>query len=216
MYTDLEKQIADVIRYCADIGLWAIDRPVSSCCFASSFCATNCYNRKLYLGCYGSNMKAKDRRNESAWLAMRSNPEAAAKAMKTVLMAKREKVKRFRFMTRGEALETREDIALIKSICEAMPKILFWLPTRSWRNAEMRRLVERELLPLSNLRIMASLDPTTQKGPDSWSTMFFGDDDATSGRVLCSKTHKGIHGACATCRKGCFSSARVDVHMKQH
>lgn len=125
-------------------------------------------------------------------------------------------------MTRGEAFKTMGDIDKVAEIARANPGTLFWVPTRAWRSLAHRAKIERILFPIRNIRVQASLDPSnTPEEMESltatgWSTMFFGDDTATEGRMLCPKTHKGRKGACATCRGGCFSPAQTHVHLLKH
>ena len=83
-------------------------------------------------------------------------------------------------------------------------------------------------MPLSNAFVMASLDPSNSPSEwkslkeSGWSTMFFGDNEARftpNGDPLhmCKKTWFKMKGVCGKkCQNGCFSSKRVDVHLKQH
>ena len=81
----------------------------------------------------------------------------------------------------------------------------------------------------SNVRILASVDPTTTQEEwesltaDGWSTMFFGDNamrvtPAGNKMFMCPKTHGAkVKGACEVCKRGCFrADKRVDVHLNQH
>jgi hypothetical protein len=113
-------------------------------------------------------------------------------------------------------------VSKIKRIAEAVPGTLFWIPTRAWRDDALRALVQTVLFRIPNIRLCASLDPTNTPGEidslkqDGWSTLYFGDNADTAGRMLCPKTWEHAKGACATCANGCFSAARVDVHLKKH
>lgn len=134
---------------------------------------------------------------------------------------------RIRFMSRGEAFVTPEDVIKVKSLMVAVPEYLFWIPTRAWRSNEMRLLIEQQLLILSNNRIIASTDPSnTRKEIESlknnnWSTMFFGNNSDIEGRIKCPKTwlkKRFINKAyrlCRTCNL-CFSDKRIDIHLKKH
>jgi len=220
MKTEKTAELKNVARFCSDIGVWAIDRPVSSCTHRSAFCRANCYNGKLY-SVYGPGMNAKDERSESAWESMNTDTVSA-------LFDKLERSPRFqasrrlRLMTRGEALSCGADIDRVKLIAtEALRRrVKVWLPTRAWRNRSLWPIVKSNLQPFIRsgaLRLLASTDPSDPIGPaDGTSTMFFGDDDATSGRVRCRKTHAHVKGACATCRGGCFSPTERHIHLKQH
>jgi len=73
-----------------------------------------------------------------------------------------------------------------------------------------------------NARVVASVDPSNSYGEieqleaDGFSTMYFGDNKATRGRIKCKKTWEHRNGHCALCRGGCFSKDRVDVYLKMH
>ena len=54
------------IRHCADIGLWSIDRPRSSCKWASEFCKMTCYNNSIESR-FRKSIPVKDQRNETSW-----------------------------------------------------------------------------------------------------------------------------------------------------
>ena len=203
------------IRYCKDIALWAIDRPRTTCKHATTFCAATCFNIKLERA-FGHVINPKDTRNESYW------QQLTGQQLSDALATKRNQPKRFRLMTRGEAFSTVEDIDRVRDIITHNPTILFWIPTRAWRNTTLCDRIESEILTLPNARVQASLDPSNSREETQniigrgWSTMFYGDDSATNGRYLCQKTHKHKVGACKTCRSGCFSKKQTHVHLKQH
>jgi hypothetical protein len=48
--------------------------------------------------------------------------------------------------------------------------------------------------------------------------MFFGSGgwDGPADPYPCPKTHHHAKGHCSRCLKGCFSTSRVDVHLKEH
>lgn len=205
--------ISDRVRFCADIGLFAIDRPRSTCKHRTAFCAKHCYNGKLET-CY-KGMKGADRKNEEAWMTMTERDVVA-------LFDKLERSKkydgRFRLMTRGEAFSTVADVARVEMILEEAAKrdCLVWIPTRAWRSAKVWPLVTELVTKYPNARIQCSTDPSDEDSPVGIGSMYFGDDDATTCRVLCPKTHGGKHGACKTCTVGCFAPSIKHVHLKQH
>ena len=66
------------LRWCKDIKMWAIDRPINdvgdvngSCVHRTSFCDTSCYNVKLYKMFKG--MAKKDIANEKFWQSLPTN-----------------------------------------------------------------------------------------------------------------------------------------------
>ena len=218
----------DTSRFCADIGVFAIDRSIPDSCdrFASSYCREHCYNHKYYVQ-YTKSLNGKDVKNEKAW-AENSGDDWAA-----IFNRKKRDTDRIRLMTRGEALRTLDDISRVKDIALANPDRLFMLPTKAWTDTFMRLTIERELFPLDNIVVLASLDVSPETTTlhweslsiSGWSTMFFGDDSATetpTGESLfkCPKTWGHVKGACAKCKNGCFKSLikgeKVNVHLKQH
>ena len=208
--------LKNAIRWCADIGMFALDLPKVTCRHRTAFCNAHCYNVKIY-NMFKAAMPARDAKNWAAWLAATAGDFAEFFSAK-----RRRQTARFRFATRGEVLSVPQDVFKVAEIAKASPAVLFWIPTRAWRNAGMRELVQSVLFPLPNIRLCASLDPTNTAEEnaslksDGWSTLFFGDNTATDGRMLCPKTWEHTKGACATCERGCFSAARTDVHLKQH
>lgn len=219
----MNESLGNVVRYCDDIGMWALDRPISgSCVHRTSFCESTCFNNKLY-NVYGKGMRGKDVRNEEAW----ENNDADALAAKMSRKKKGSK-NRFRLMTRGEAFSTFADIDRVKNIADAMPHMTIWIPTRAWRSPVLFAAVQQAFASYDNVVILASMDPSNTA--DDWahvklsdvSTMFFGDDNMTEtpngDRMFkCPKTWKHMNGHCDICKGGCFrTNKRVDVHLKQH
>lgn len=209
------------MRYCKDLGMWATDRDIKkSCNWRTPFCK-NCYNMKLFK--VYKNMVTKDVRNEDFWAALDGDMFSTMFAKKRTGLT----MERFRFQTRGETFAEVSDVDKVVDILEKNQNIVFWIPTRAWRNPELKSLIETKIFPLKNARVLASLDPTNTKAEwkmvkeDGWSTMFYGDNDMVKNpngdfSHLCSKTFFGEKAACATCKGGCFEEKRVDIHMKQH
>jgi hypothetical protein len=223
------------LRWCADIGMLAFDRPINdlpgtgikgSCTHRTSFCNATCYNMKLYK--LYKNMSKRDVRCEQWWQQI-TGTEVASVLSK---LSKTRDTSRVRFMTRGEALKDAWDIARVKDICTACPGTLFWLPTRAWRNVSLRTIIEQELMPLPNLALNASLDPSNTDAEwkslisTGWSTMFYGDNSRAktpNGQrtFQCPKTFKQLSGHCLSCKAGCLGSRttysrRTDVLLKKH
>lgn len=220
MQTSETPAIKNEIRYCADLGLWATDRDVKkSCKWKTPFCK-NCYNWKLFRVFKG--MVTKDVRNEIFWSDLDGGK------FKEYFATKRKGSKnRFRFQTRGETFANESDVFKVLNILEENSDVVFWIPTRAWRNPELKTLIEDYIMPLPNARVMASMDPTNTPEEwaylkaSKWSTMFYGDDNMVKNpngdfSYLCGKTFFKETGSCATCQEGCFSEKRVDVHLKQH
>jgi len=209
------------IRYCEDLGMWATDRDIQkSCNWKTPFCK-HCYNWKLFP--IFKNMKTKDVRNEVFW------NDLNGEKFKKYFSGKRTglTLERVRFQTRGETFAEPSDVFKVLDILEKNENTIFWIPTRAWRNADMKDLIETHIFPLKNARVQASLDPTNTADEWSnlkssgWSTLFYGDNDMIKNpngdlMQLCSKTFFDEKGACATCKNACFSEKRTDTHLKQH
>ena len=226
------------LRWCKDIKMWAIDRPINdvgdvngSCVHRTSFCDASCYNVKLYKMFKG--MAKKEITNEKFWQSLPTNKndkQDSLKSLQQKLFRSRRQTKRARLMTRGEAIKDMSDVFRIKTLCEATPNTTWWIPTRAWRNKGLKQLIEDVLFPLKNVAINASLDPSNTKEEEQllkdsgWATMYFGDDTKTTSsvgdrRYLCPKTHKKLK-ICDTCNCGCFSKVAIcrtsHVHLSQH
>lgn len=126
-----------------------------------------------------------------------------------------------RLCSRGEAITSEDDIEMLISLATSHMNTIFWIPTRSWRCDELLDSLV-ELKDLSNIRLLASLDPSNTEEEfimlkeNGFSTMYFGDNTNTKDKFLCPKTHFKIHGNCGNCTDGCLSVSRVDIHLKQH
>lgn len=216
-----DSTLKNEMRYCKDLGMWATDRDIKqSCKWRTPFCK-HCYNNKLFK--VYKDMVTKDVRNEDFWVNL------DGKTFNDLFSKKRTglTMERFRFQTRGETFATANDVYRVADILEFNKDLVFWIPTRAWRNPELKALIEITIMLYPNARVLASMDPTNTADEwadlkaSGWSTMFYGDNDMIrnpNGDLshLCSKTFFGEKGACATCKDGCFSKKRVDVHLKQH
>jgi len=209
------------LRWCEDIGMFALDRPIpTSCLHKTEFCDKKCFNVKLYR--LYPNMEKKDIRNEAYW------KQLTGKALKATLDRRTLQTDRVRFMTRGEAIRDYSDLDRVEDICEYNPDREFWLPTRAWRDALLMARIESQLRPIRNLHVLASMDPSNPAvdwetvRAFGWSTMFFGDDKMLTtplGEKMfkCPKTWGKVKGACGTCKRGCFEGhGRVNVHLQGH
>jgi hypothetical protein len=167
-------------------------------------------------------MTGKDVKNEAAW----AHNDAHGLARK-LSRSRKAAHGRVRLMSRGEAFSDHGDIARVEALLVAMPERIFWVPTRAWRNALIWARVQDLAARFSNLRVLASLDPSNSveewASLDAASIMFFGDDAMThnpaNGRRMfkCPKTHAHLKGHCNVCKAGCFkASGPVNVHLKQH
>jgi hypothetical protein len=207
------------LRWCEDIGLWALDRPKSSCTHRTAYCDAHCYNNKFWRW---PSVVEKDARNEAFWERMDTDVHELVQA----LARKRKPTDRLRLMTRGEALATKHDLYRVEQIARALPDTLIWTPTRAWRKREWApQLTQLRREP--NLLLLASLDPSNTAEEhkalveDGWSTMYFGPTPPPWDTFGCPKTLRPVPpGHCAGCKAGCFAprvlGRRVDVYLKEH
>ena len=214
----------DETRFCSDIGMLSIDRPIpSSCVHKTAYCDAKCYNVKLYK-MYKA-MRTKDVRSEAAW-----NTNIGTD-WRSIFDRKRRDTSRIRLMTRGEAFSNLGDVRRVRDMALANPERTFWIPTRGWRHALVRAAIESLSGELDNVAILASLDPSNTEEEiegliaAGWSTMFFGNDSETptakhARPFKCPKTWGDVHGACVKCVNGCFKPVtkgqRVDVWLSEH
>lgn len=204
------------IRWCEDLGLYVLDRGRETCRWSTRFCRAYCYNKNLYK--WQKAMKKRDKLNEAYWRGISPHDFQAD------LSRKKKSVDRFRICTRGEAFATIGDVHFIHRLLSACPSTLFWIPTRAWRDWELREEIENEVMTLHNARVLASTDPSTQSYNErevlqrgGWSTVYMGGGSPLPGYHRCKKTWDGLKGECATCADGCFASyKRVDVHLRLH
>jgi hypothetical protein len=226
------------LRRSEGIGLWALDRGAVSCVWRTRACR-DCYNRRISWAykAMGTAWLTPDGSDSARWARARSEAFSG--------------LSRVRLCTRGEAFASPDDVFRVRGWISANPSTLFWIPTRAWCtglehgwNYGMVSLLEREILPLSNARVMASVDPFTahmmpglvQRG---FSTMYFESYEIPSGYVSgvhpgagygnvikCRKTWSvrkdpatgrlaAPHGLCRSCGV-CFGTARVDVWLRNH
>lgn len=233
MTTITVQELNDLWRWCADIGQFANDRPINdttnhegSCLHRTSFCDEECYNNKLYK-IYPA-MHDRDDRCETIWQKLPTDVQWYKDNFKPFFAKKKKQTKRRRLMTRGEAIKDMVDVYRVRAMALAEPDVVYWIPTRAWRSKHLKSLIEMELMPLKNIALNASTDPTTTSDEytmlkaDGWNTMFFGDDAGFDDYKMfpCPKTFKGIKGHCAVCKGGCFSQTtigrRSDTHLIEH
>lgn len=206
------------MRHCTDLGLFAIDKPMSSCKHRTAYCKKSCYNRKFFRQ-YRHTMKPFERTLRSEWRALTGVAVAAE------LSRKRKPTDRVRLCTRGEPFSTLADIIKVRDILLATPATKWWIPTRAWRDPILAAFIDAMIRPLPNAYVQASMDPSNsmqdwQNVKDlGWPVMFFGDDHATQtplGDALarCPKTWEHTKASCSTCTL-CFDGAS-NVHLRKH
>ena len=226
-------QVKEYVRHCEDIGMFSTDRPINdvgdtegSCLHRTPYCDEKCYNVKLYK--IYPKMADRDDRCETIWKKLNRHNSDFTK----FFSRKRYDTSRVRHMTRGEAFKTSVDVYRVKTMCLLNSDIMWWIPTRAWRDTKIKALIEKELMPLPNCAINASFDPSNTDDEwkmmidSDWNIMFYGDDDLTTDPIYgkrmfkCPKTHKGLKGHCLDCKAGCFAQKAINrtaiVHLSEH
>jgi hypothetical protein len=210
------------MRWCADIGMFAIDRPMASCKHATRFCRKHCYNWKFFRT-YPHTMRPHEKALAREW------KELTGEGLRLQLSRKKNQTARLRMATRGEPLATLADVVKVESLARANPRTAFWVPTRAWRDSAVGGFADVVLGNLPNVRLMASVDPTTSAEDWEvvrelgWKPMFFGRDNLETtpigGVFRCPKTWAGAKAHCATCGAGgCFdaNSPTTTVLLRKH
>jgi hypothetical protein len=165
-------------------------------------------------------MKSRDITNELFWNDLNEF------VFRNWLNHKKTPISRFRFTTRGESISTEKDIFKLYYICKTNEQILFWIPTRSWRNDKLKRSVEKYLFPIKNIRMSASTDPSNSDDEiielekTGWNVSFFGDNEKfvfKNNCIKCPKTwDKNSNINCVICENGCFNLKQTHIWYKQH
>ena len=191
----------------------ALDRGLGSCVHSTAECRRCCFNKKFYSRY--AEVRAQDREIDVAWQRLVFKPELAAADIAKAVERRGRGVKRFRWCTRGESCGTAADISALIRIAELTPHITHWIPTRAWRRPNLLPFLDA-LRRMPNVRLLASTDPEIPVAPSGWSSMHFHRELDKGGDHKCAKTWQKRHGACATCKRGCFAKAAVNVSLKQH
>lgn len=208
----------DIIKVNNTIHVYNINRSiVKSCIFQTGQCI-DCYAKKSYLIFTSTMHKNYDLNIEKNWLNFNG------RILNLINSKKANKIKRFRFASSGECINNIQDIRKIQNICLKNKDIIFWLPTRAWHSEELKKQIEKILLPLKNLRLYYSIDTyTTKKEYNSLknvSKMFYGNDTLEhmfgDKMVKCNKTwYKSTGIKCNNCNI-CWNSNKKVVYLKKH
>lgn len=217
----------NALRFCADIGMWALDASRETCVWKTDFCLQHCYNNKVYRMYHRA--AERDRQNDTYWNL--TPGKDIARDIQKAMDHHKGSNDRFRFATRGEFLGSISDVYKVAMIADILPHVHFWLPTRAWRSIHggnplfnpgraLYDLLLRVRRVMPNIHMIASLDPTTTPREfralclDGWSTMEFGTDFDPKTHTRCPKT-EGEKGACSTCGL-CFGKQQTHVHLRTH
>jgi len=203
------------IRFNKDIGLWTLDRGIESCIWKTEYCKNYCYNNKLYK--IFTKMFGKDKRNDEFWKSKDFFSFSSG-------FLHKKKVERFRFCSRGEPIQSIDSLTRLSKFAILNPDTLIQIPTRSWRNKEIRE--SYNIINQPNIRLVASIDPSNTKEEldiaHEYRTFFFGNDDKhpygnDNPKIFrCPKTWHKLKGFCAQCQLGCFNKEIKHIWLKQH
>ena len=94
-----ERRPAQLIRYCTELGMLSIDRPLNSCAHCTNYCKAHCYNNKLD---FGGNLQPSapgEQAKESLW----QDTLRLVSTLHSRLSRCKKQTRRIRLMTRGEA-----------------------------------------------------------------------------------------------------------------
>ncbi len=224
------------LRAVPDIGMFAVDNSVAHCKWRTEACK-DCYNRKMLI--YKDFKKAwsKGGKDDKAWENIDSN---AFKGLSRVRLNTRGEP----FYSVDSIKRIGEWVKANPNTLFWIPTRAWQTGLRGSRsyvlNMEYIDLIEKHVMCHPNARVMASIDDYTRKhwrflADRGWSTMFFSAEKTDipglgmegSEPIKCRKTWDRIRnpdtgrwmhrkGVCRTCKKGCFSSNRVDVWLAFH
>ena len=224
--------MANRIKFIPELGLWSFSRGKHTCRWQSKWCERNCYATKFYK--LGWSREEYDRPDDDWWMA--NDVIALSAEILRVTSVDGVPPGRFRFSIKGEIWNHPTDVSKVQGVVQTLSSTRFWIPTRAWRDPQMRDHIQRYVLPELNACVLASVDPDTtpeelaQLRADGWSLVFAGDNargqmllgakgarpNVTDGMHSCEKTWEHRSGHCATCEEGCFSPGRVEIHLKKH
>ena len=97
-------------------------------------------------------------------------------------------------------------------VCQERPQTRFWAYTHSWAVATLRPALE-QLRSLSNVELLASLDPQMPPPPESWRAAFIDIDSRASGMPC--RHQQGEVDSCLECGY-CFRENAGNVVFKVH
>ena len=173
------------------------------------FCALSCYAKK---GKY--NIDSVNAGIAARGLLALSDPEKYVESLEKGLQREKKRARRegrrpaVRINVSGD-LFSRGFIHALSGLFRRHRDVDFYLYTRSWRIPTLRREIERLLMPLENVTVYASTDPTTGPPPAGWPEAGIG-GSYTGVEFVCPKTVKSrrkgkkTQVTCSTCR-ACFS-----------
>lgn len=223
----------EYIRFVPEIGLWSFSRGRSTCRFKTPWCERKCYAQKFYR--LGWARDEYDRLDEVYW----RTSSALMIASEINGAVPEDLPRRFRFSVKGEIWVIPRDVVMVHEILRLCPGIDFWIPTRAWQNDVMFGAIYSLQAERENARVMCSVDPSVplwqveKLRHHGMSIVFTGDNEDADQMLLlpdgigtavkytsemhrCEKTWQQRTGHCAVCEDGCFSSDRVEVHLKEH
>ena len=163
------------------------------------------------LFCYAKGGRERFRTTKAARLAniylLEENPDLYAKRLdEEIKKAKKKGLKIVRLNVSGD-FSSEKMIKAIAKVAKENPDITFTAYTKAWRVPKLRKAIEKMLMPLDNVVILASTDFTTGPPPDGWpeAGIFVSHKKvkATCPAVM----SKGV--TCSQCRL-CYTKSRLE------
>lgn len=167
----------------------------ASCPGASSWCEALCYAKKGFFL-----MPTHQDKYAQQLMLLREDP-GAYEAQLTWEVAKLRPGSVFRYHVSGD-IDSVEHVGIIRRVTESRPDVVFYLYTRSYRVAVIRRAIEKQLFQLPNLHVWGSTDPTMPPVPKGWreARVFDTADEARTGGfgTVCPE-QTGRKASCSEC-----------------
>lgn len=195
--------------------IWVFNLPSGDTCPGkTAFCASICYAAKVER--IYKNTRVAYQRNLDA---VENDPQGTAAAI--VAQIKKRGIKTVRIHANGD-FYSADYIFFWQDIARACPETLFFGYTRSWRVKGLE-LPLACLRALSNVRLLASVDPTTPEGPKGWRLARILEKPESKaakqgakvpGHVVCLE-QVGHVATCEDCRI-CFSGGMASIAFIQH
>jgi len=185
-----------------------------TCPGKTAFCASICYAAKVER--IYKNTRVAYQRNLDAF---ENDPINTAQSI--VDQIRKKSIKTVRIHANGD-FYSAEYILLWRDIAAACPATRFFAYTRSWRAKGLLPALDA-LRALPNMRLLASLDPTTGPGPEGWRHASILDRETSRaakhgarvpGSIVCLE-QAGRAASCEACRV-CFNDGRAPIAFIQH
>ena len=106
------------LKWCKEIGMYAIDRGRGSCKHRTKYCELYCYNIPFYR-CNGKMLIPRDEFNDMYWNKL------DGESFREELISRKKNTSLVRLMTRGEAFSTVDYVYIVEDLLVKNPDTLF-------------------------------------------------------------------------------------------